>query len=347
MCLARITVAIRAYTIVTIVGIMSAAADAPADRQDPRESIRHDLNVLAETDVVLEFELPESFGEAYSRLKEGPRGIVIDEVIDRLRHDDDFQAGAAKLWAYRLLKQHRAAATEHGFEQLLEGVDDPDVRAISLSALGTTPDRWHPRLAEVIGPLLGDDESGRSRIRVLQLLARSGEHAAEHLPAIERLYHDEDIEPIVRVNAAIAVPPIAGIAYAIDMFDLEDDGIADRPAVEAEAIVTAISQFGAQTRGTFDVEPDERAAPRAMAREAMTHEDAEVRRQAAWAMLTSYSEEEVVVEDEDGEFIIAPALREPFEMMAERDPEPELRAVAQQVLDTRFQRAIRHHEQPR
>lgn len=290
--------------------------------------------------------------DAQERLMSMPRMDVIGALAKVMNDDPAFREPSARYGAYGVLLRLGAAQTEVGFELLLKDLERPDVTKV-VPLLRASPPEKYDRLAAALAPILNEEERTPNELyHVMELLAKTRSSAQLSLPDILRLWRagrvppadDTAIEPQVddvKMGAAEAMLQVGGIDWALANFGIDD--AAKHSVVDMIPLLEAMAKVGGETKNVwFDAASREQI--RDFTSRALKHPVAQVRTKALWAFLHTFPDDDVVVDDAEGNDQISPALMNALREILMTDRDADMRASARRLIDG-MPRELRKHRE--
>jgi hypothetical protein len=158
-----------------------------------------------------------AFG-ARSTLMGLPAEKVVPSIIAILQ-DSSFDCHVCRVFAYEVLRHHRAVDTPEGFAQFIKGLNEPAGLGHSMSALGTVGDEEHQVIASAalsqelsrLWREAKESEEGFSKVHAVRLnIALQSVSQLKRLDVgsrqvIDQLVQEAQLDLAVRVHAATAM----------------------------------------------------------------------------------------------------------------------------------------------
>jgi len=331
MCMFHSIVGVFTWAIVLIL--------QPPSRAEVK-SVKSAIHRLADSDAsVMEL--------AQRELQDAPSDLVVPELVSALTNNPAFRDETIRFVSYALLRDHRAAQIEVGYQQLLHGLNEP--RAVPvLSALMTAPVEKRAEVAASIARLLTQqDRTDAELTKGLEILAKSAAQAGPHLGVVKALFDDDARSTLVREYAAFAVIRVGGLKSALQHFAINEPK--NHASIELIAALRGL-MMGAHASVTSgndgiyhffpEASVEEKQALQRIVVGALEHKDATIRMAAMEALWPAFGNE-YVVEQDSGMLEINPVVLAAVRSRMLTDPDESVRAEARRlVADGGFQRIV-------
>jgi len=258
------------------------------------------------------------------RLDEYSDEQVVAAIIHALRTDVRFRVGERRFLAYDVLTRHKAARFPEGYRQLVDGLNEGiGVQEYAVQALAWSPPDKRDEVIKLFHELIRRPTTSDSALgTALWTLGGFGPQSLSLVADIRPLFEDRARRMSVRKNAAVALLRIEGPEWLITHLSIED------PAGYTEAIYSLMIALG-EPQAHFVAQKAQRAMLRSFIISAFQVPDVAVRKAAievSWTVCAVDPERESRTAALD-------ELESELRGVAEHDPDPSIRDLAQRLLD--------------
>lgn len=258
--------------------------------------------------------------------------VIVPELVFAIRNHPAYREGVARSFAYTALLNLGAARFPVGLEQMMIGLSEQNVGVECARALVIASKDKHALVVESLGKILEDEKSSRNLLyESVQTLSRlqhskvnrlknkvDSQHPANQLfQRIEHIFTSSGSDVSLRWVSAHAMMTIGGVEKSLPILHATND------IPGKKAVLHALKRYGAETKGSFDVDPIIRTEIRGIVIDILLNDEIELRKLALEAILGIYGDE-IYIESSEG-FDINPALLSKLENAASKEQNSSLK----------------------
>lgn len=258
--------------------------------------------------------------------------MIVPELVFAIRNHPAYREGVARSFAYTALLNLGAARFPEGLEQMMIGLSEPNVGVECARALVNAPTDKHLLVAESLGKILEDEKSSRNLLyESMQTLTKlpyekvSGQKPSDKTPhpaksllkPIEHIFASGGDDVSLRWASVHAMMTIGGVDKTLPLFHVTIDGPGKK------AILLALNRYGAETKGSFNVNLKLRTEIRGIVISILMNDVLELRKIALESILGIFGDE-IYVDSPEG-FEINPMLLNVLDNAASNELNSDLR----------------------